>query len=100
MKDLDIIHFILRNCQHQNGYELSDQVIKLEINDKGVFANDIELTEENGIYSFEFENTKIPTTVIQTGNEINYILLIIIILVLVVLIIVEIIVLKKAQKKD
>ncbi len=43
------------------GYELSNRIAKVEINDKGVFVDGIEIQEENEVYSFEFENQKIET---------------------------------------
>lgn len=55
------------------GYKLSNQVVKIEINDKGVFADNVSLDEKEDIYSFEYYNSLLPT--IQTGNETNYILL-------------------------
>lgn len=53
---------------------LSDQVVKVEINDKGVFADNVFLEEENNVYSFIYYNSLVP--VIQTGSEINYTLII------------------------
>lgn len=58
------------------GYSLSDQVVKIEINDKGVFADGVSLEEKDGIYSFVYYNSLLPA--IQTGNETNYILLFVI----------------------
>lgn len=55
------------------GYTLSDKVIKVEVNDQGVFVDSNKIEAKDNIYSFEFENQKVP--VIQTGNETNYILL-------------------------
>lgn len=47
--------------------------MKIEINDKGVFADGISLEETDGVYSFIYYNSLLPK--IQTGNETNYILL-------------------------
>ena len=55
------------------GYRLSEQVVKIEINDKGVFADGKSLEEKDNVYSFVYYNALLP--VIQTGNESNYILL-------------------------
>lgn len=55
------------------GYKLSDQVVKIEINDEGVFADGVSLEENNGVYSFVYYNSLLP--VVQTGNETNYALL-------------------------
>lgn len=54
------------------GYQLSDKILKLEINNEGVFIDGNELTEENNIYSFEFENTLIDTP--KTGDNSKFIL--------------------------
>ena len=56
------------------GYKLSNQVVKIDINDKGVFADGISLEEKDEIYSFIYYNSLLPA--IQTGNETNYVLLI------------------------
>ena len=74
-------------------YSTTYKVLKLEINDKGVFLDGTELTEENDTYSFEFENTRIPK--VQTGNETNYILLAIIIVISISLIIAGVVILKR-----
>ena len=39
--------------------------MKVEINDKGVFVNDIQVEGLDNVYSFEYENQKLPK--IQTG---------------------------------
>ena len=58
------------------GYEKSDKVIELEINDKGVFIDGKELKETDEIYSFEYENKKIETP--KTSDDRNIILPIIV----------------------
>ncbi len=65
--------FYIKELQAPLGYRLSNQVVKIEINDKGVFADGKSLTEKDNIYSFEYYNSLLP--VIQTGNEMNYTLL-------------------------
>ncbi len=40
---------------------ISDKVIKIEINDKGVFIDDVKVEGENSLYTFEFENAPIDT---------------------------------------
>ena len=55
------------------GYKLSDQVVKIEINADGVFADGVSLEETEGIYSFVYYNSLLPA--VQTGNETNYTLL-------------------------
>ena len=58
------------------GYEKSDKIIELEINDKGVFIDGKELKETDEIYSFEYENKKIETP--KTSDDRNIILPIIV----------------------
>ena len=65
--------YYIKEIKAPTGYKLSDQVVKVEINDKGVFADGVSLEEKDGIYSFEYYNSLLPK--IQTGNETNYILL-------------------------
>ena len=65
--------YYIKELKAPLGYKLSDQVVKIEINDKGVFADGVSLEESEGIYSFKYYNSLLP--LIQTGNETNYILL-------------------------
>ena len=60
-EDLRYGTFYVKEQKAPKNYELSDKVVKIEINDKGVFVDDVEIQEENTIYSFEFENQKIET---------------------------------------
>lgn len=53
--------YFIKELQSPKAYKLSDKVVKVEINDKGVFADNIELEEQDEVYSFEFENEKIDT---------------------------------------
>lgn len=72
-KDLRYNTFYIKEISSPENYVLSERVIKLEINDKGVFIDDIQLSkDENVDYSFEFENTKIETP--NTGDNSNIIL--------------------------
>ncbi len=65
--------YYIKEIKAPLGYKLSDQVVKVEINDKGVLADGVSLEEKDGIYSFEYYNSLLPK--IQTGNETNYFLL-------------------------
>ena len=65
--------YYIKEIKAPNGYLLSNKVIKIEINDKGTFADGELLEDDNSICSFIFYNQLIP--VIQTGNERNYPLL-------------------------
>lgn len=73
MKIWDIIHITSKNYGAPLGYKLSDQVVKIEINHEGVFADGVSLEESDGVYSFVYYNSLLP--VVQTGNETNYALL-------------------------
>lgn len=65
--------FYIKELQAPLGYKLSDQVVKIEINADGVFADGVSLEETEGIYSFVYYNSLLPA--VQTGNETNYALL-------------------------
>lgn len=65
--------YYIKEIKAPLGYRLSEQVVKIEINDKGVFADGKSLEEKDNIYSFVYYNSLLPA--IQTGNEMNYILL-------------------------
>lgn len=65
--------YYIKEIKAPLGYKLSDQVVKVEINDKGVFADGVSLEEKDDVYSFEYYNSLLPR--IQTGNETNYFLL-------------------------
>ena len=69
--DLRYGTYFVKETKAPNGYMLSDKVVKVEINDKGVFADDIELEQKDDVYSFEYENTKIETP--KTGDSRNII---------------------------
>lgn len=62
-EDLRYGTYYIKEITAPDGYLKSDETIKIEINDKGVFVNK-ELAKEvsNKVYSFEFENVKIPKT--------------------------------------
>ena len=60
-EDLRYGTYYIKETKAPNGYELSNRVAKVEINDKSVFVDDTEIKEENEVYSFEFENQKIET---------------------------------------
>ena len=72
-EDLRYGTFYTKELKAPLGYKLSDQVVKIEINDKGVFADGVSLEETEGIYSFVYYNSLLPA--VQTGNETNYALL-------------------------
>lgn len=65
--------YYIKEIQAPLGYKLSAQVVKIEVNDKGVFADGVALEDKEDVYSFAYYNSLLPA--IQTGNETNYILL-------------------------
>lgn len=56
----------IKEVQAPSEYQLSKKVIKLEVNDKGVFIDDKKVESEDEIYNFSFTNKKIP--VIKTND--------------------------------
>lgn len=71
--DLRYGTYFIKEIQAPLGYKLSEQIVKIEINDKGVFADGKSLEEKDNVYSFTYYNALLPA--IQTGNETNYMLL-------------------------
>lgn len=65
--------FFIKETQAPNNYQLSDEILKLEINDQGVFINGQVFDEADLTVTFTYYNRQIPE--IQTGNELNYALL-------------------------
>lgn len=59
----------VKELSSPKGYILSDKVIKIEINDQGVFVDSNKIEEKDNIYSFEFENEPIEAP--KTGDESN-----------------------------
>lgn len=88
----------IKEISQPKGYELSNDVIEVEINNKGVFINGMETKENEGVYSFEFANKKLQK--VQTGNETNYILLVFIIVISIIAITRAAIVLRKNKKEN
>lgn len=72
-EDLRYGIYYIKELNAPKGYQLSDKTLKIEINDKGVFANEVQLEETNEIYSFEYENTKIDTP--KTGDTFVWIVI-------------------------
>ena len=60
----------IKELSSPEGYGLSNEVIKVVLNNEGLFVND-ELVEvdDNNIYSFYYQNTLLP--VVQTGYDDN-----------------------------
>lgn len=71
--DLTYGTYYIKEIEAPNGYLLSDKIVKIEINDKGTFADGELLKDDKSICTFTYYNQQIP--MIQTGNERNYTLL-------------------------
>lgn len=97
-EDLRFGTYYIKELQAPLGYKLSKQVVKIEINDKGVFADGKSLEEKENIYSFEYYNSLLPS--VQTGNEMNYILLFSLMGLSLVGIATGVIIIKRKGKKD
>ena len=67
-KDLRYGTYYVKEITAPDGYQKSDKIVKIEINDEGIFidGNKIE-KDENEVYSFEFEDQMIETP--KTGDE-------------------------------
>ena len=65
--------FFIKETQAPNNYQLSDEILKIEINDQGIFINGQVFDEADSTVTFTYYNRRIPE--IQTGNELNYALL-------------------------
>ena len=72
-EDLRYGIYYIKEIEAPDGYLLSDKIVKIEINDKGVWADGELLEDDNSVCEFTYYNTQIPK--IQTGNERNYPLL-------------------------
>lgn len=68
----DDVHYgvtYIKETKAPTGYRLSKEIVKVEINNDGVFVNDKEVKSEDEIYSFVYFNDIIPAT--QTGDTTN-----------------------------
>lgn len=65
--DLRYGTYYIKETKAPKGYMLSNEVVKIEINDKGVFANGKELTKENEVYSIVYQNSLLPS--VFTGDS-------------------------------
>ena len=97
-EDLRYGTYYIKELKQPHGYQLSNKVLKLDINDKGVFIDDVQIEEKDDIYSFTFYNDLLPK--VQTGNEMNYILLSTLMGLSLIGITTGIVVLKKKNRKD
>ena len=59
--------YYIKEIKAPKDYELSDKVVKVEINDKGLFVDDTQVEENENTIEFTFENKKIEVP--KTGVE-------------------------------
>lgn len=71
-EDLRYGTYSIKEIESPKGYMLSDKVLKLEINDQGVFLDGQKIEGENDLYTFDFYN--IPVDTPKTGDNSNFIL--------------------------
>ncbi len=95
-EDLRYGTYYIKENKAPLGYSLSKQIVKVEINENGVFADGVSLEENEGIYSFEYYNTLLP--IIQTGKEYTNQILFGIAIVSSIIALAGIIILKKKNK--
>lgn len=96
--DLRFGTYYIKEIQAPLGYKLSKQVVEIQINDKGVFADGKSLEENEGVYSFVYYNSLMPS--VQTGNEMNYPLIFSLMGLSIVGITTCVIILKRKSKKN
>ena len=66
-EDLRYGTFFIKEIKAPKDYELSNRVVKVEINDKGIFIDDVQAEEKDNTIEFNFENKKIEVP--KTGDE-------------------------------
>lgn len=97
-EDLRYGVYFVKETKAPKGYQLSDKVVKIEINDKGTFADGELLEDNDSVCTFTYYNKLIPK--VQTGNEMNYALLIGSMIISLLGITTGIIILKKNRKEN
>ena len=68
-EDLRYGTYYIKEIAAPKGYVLSDKVIKVEMNDKGIFIDNEKVESEDSTYTFEFENVPVDTP--KTGDNSN-----------------------------
>ena len=68
-EDLRYGTYYIKETKAPTDYELSNRIVKVEINDKGIFVDDKQVEEKNGTIEFTFENKKIEVP--KTGDDSN-----------------------------
>ena len=62
--------YYIKELKAPLGYRLSEQVVKIDINEDGVFADGVSLEEKDGIYSFKYYNSLTPAVPAITNNKV------------------------------
>lgn len=68
----DDVHYgitYIKETKAPQGYLLSNEVVKVEVDEEGVFINDKHINEENDVYSFIYANEMMP--MMSTGDQTN-----------------------------
>ena len=65
-KDLRYGTYYIKELKAPDGYELSNRIAKVEINDKGIFVDDNQVEEKDSTIEFNFENKHIEVP--KTGD--------------------------------
>lgn len=89
--------YYIKETKAPKGYQLSNQIVKIEINDKGIFVDNELIQEDNHISTITYKNKPIPK--IQTGSDINCLLLMGTMIVSLLGIIIGMIAIKRNRKK-
>ena len=97
-EDLRYGTYYIKETEAPKGYQLSDKIVKIEINDKGTFADGELLEDKDSICTFTYYNKLIPK--VQTGNEMNYAILIGSIIISLLEVTAGIVVLKRKKQKN
>ena len=62
----------IKETKAPDGYQLSDEVVKVEVKDDLLFVNDQEVeVNEDYIYSFNYKNTPVPNDDVDTSAQIG-----------------------------
>ena len=97
-EDLRYGTYYIKETEAPKGYQLSDKIVKIEINDKGTFADGELLEDKDSICTFTYYNKLVPK--VQTGNEMNYAILIGSIIISLLEVTAGIVVLKRKKQKN
>lgn len=68
-EDLRYGTYYIKETKAPTDYKLSNKIVKVEINDKGIFVDDKQMEEKDDTVEFTFENKKIEVP--KTGNDSN-----------------------------